>query len=430
MPAFLTSTEQFLLITLTTISINLFWGLGSISLVVYGLLIVYGVIFIALNFKKLQIVRGPAFYLACAYYVYFILASVINQNILKTGPSIIQFFLITIVAFAGISINQIKDVIHKLAKIFTVVGIFVAVMSYVIPAVTYYYPEVVSRLPFGLDESFVWIMGGFPGRADGLIGNANFTSNYMNICAFFSIYLLTTSRDKKWITLSIIDILLAIYVVFILCNSRTSMIVFMCFCFFYACFYYLYAYKEDKNKRKHFYFILGAIAILVLLMILIVAFSPSVKDYVFNKLLRVSSLKDGTGRLGIFKTALELGEGRRLFGFNYLELRAATPGNNSHAHNSFLEILSFGGIPAFVFFTCYFFYSIYIALRNVFTKATVSSEYNLMFILLLCLVLAFFASTMTEADIDRMRLSTACLQMELGFIHVINYQLKKQAKLN
>lgn len=428
MPAFLMSTEQFLLITLTTISFNLFWGLGSISLVVYGLLIAYGVIFIALNIKKLQIVKGPAFYLACAYYVYFILASVINQNILKTGPSIIQFFLITIVAFAGISLNQIKDVIRKLAKVFTVVGIFVAVMSYVIPAVTYYFPELVSQLPFGLDESFVWIMGGFPGRADGLIGNANFTSNYMNICAFFSIYLLTTIKDKKWVVLSVIDILLAIYVVFILCNSRTSMLVFMCFCFFYACFYYLYAYKEDKNKRKHFYFIMGAIAILVLLMILIVAFSPSAKDYVFNKLLRVSSLKDGTGRLGIFKTALKLGEGRRLFGFNYLELRAATPGNNSHAHNSFLEILSFGGIPAFVFFTCYFFYSIYIALRNVFTKATVSSEYNLMFILLLCLVLAFFASTMTEADIDRMRLSTACLQMELGFIHVINYQLKKQEK--
>ena len=117
MPAFLMSTEQFLLITLTTISFNLFWGLGSISLVVYGLLIAYGVIFIALNIKKLQIVKGPAFYLACAYYVYFILASVINQNILKTGPSIIQFFLITVVAFAGISLNQIKDVIRKLAII-------------------------------------------------------------------------------------------------------------------------------------------------------------------------------------------------------------------------------------------------------------------------------------------------------------------------
>ena len=95
MPLFLRDTRIFLLVTFMSIAVIQIDIFGVLGLIVYGLLIAYGVVFIAVNFKNLHLLKHPIFYIACAYYLYFILAGIINKNFSYTGPALIQFYVLT-----------------------------------------------------------------------------------------------------------------------------------------------------------------------------------------------------------------------------------------------------------------------------------------------------------------------------------------------
>ena len=113
----LNNVSIFLLVTIMSIAIIQIDIFGILGLVVYGLLIAYGIIFIAVNYKKLNLLKHPIVYIAFAYYFYFIFAGIVNGNVTYTGPSLIQFFILTIVAFSVRPVSDIKKEFGTLANV-------------------------------------------------------------------------------------------------------------------------------------------------------------------------------------------------------------------------------------------------------------------------------------------------------------------------
>lgn len=421
MPLFLRDTRIFLLVTIMSIAVIQIDIFGVLGLIVYGLLIAYGVVFIAVNFKNLHLLKHPIFYVACAYYLYFILVGIINKNFSYTGPALIQFFILTIVAFSVRPIDEIRKDFGILSKYLTVMGLIVSISSLLICYITYYLPGFVSILPETIKANFIRFTGAFPSRATGVIGNANRSAGYLYICALFALYLIVTNKTRKWVIPAIVNICLAFYTTYIVFTSRTYMLCLLITLpgFFIA--YFLSKYRTKIFKQKLFYLIVGIVLVAILLFVFACIISAEARDYILNHIVRVSSLSDGTGRLGIYKTSLELWKEHKMLGYYYRKLHDLT--GVTHAHNIFIEVLASGGLPSFIFFCIFMIYTVYVAIRNVFTKNSISKETRLLICLLISYLVGYLLTGMTGGDINRMMYTTVILPSVMCSTHVVRHQL-------
>lgn len=428
MPLFLRDPRIFLLVTFMSIAVIQIDIFGVLGLIVYGLLIAYGVVFIAVNFKNLHLLKHPVFYIACAYYLYFILANVINGSFNLRGPSIVQYFLLCVVAFSVRPADEIRRDVITVAKFMTVIGIIQAVFCIFAALLLYNAPQFVDNTPEFFSALIHEVADGFPVRASGLVQNANLTAGYEFVSGILSFFLLLNyAKNREWIWPAIINIALAIYIVFVYCASRTYMLAGMSFSLAFLVLYYFGVCRENEKQRKIFHVCLICIFALIVIAIMILVCSPAVRDFLLNRVLRIDSLSTGSGRLNIWKTSIELGKGNRLFGISYEALEDATGFSNTH--NSLLEMLAFGGIPTLVLFIIYYLYTLFVA-GKVILKGKMDSQTMLFFCFLVAYILGHFVAGMTESDINRLKMTTLLFSISMGFIHVINYQLKKHEKLN
>ena len=230
-----------------------------------------------------------------------------------------------------------------------------------------------------------------------------------------------TYQNKKWKYISCINYILSIYIVFIFCNSRSFTLALISSTIIFVFLYFLHVYRYDKQKIKVFKIIIICAVILFSILLISILCIPQFRTFVFDRIIRVTSLSDGSGRLEIYRTALEMGKGNRVFGYSFKDLEAIT--GRSHAHNIFIELLSFGGIPSLLLFCIFFFYTGFVAIKNIFAKNT-SKECCILSIFILAYGVGYFICGLVESDINRMRMTTVCLQLALGFTHVIAYNLK------
>lgn len=419
--ALLKDIKTFLIVSISVISVIQIEVFGTFGLIMYGLLIAYGIVFILLNFRELNILYKPISIIAFAYYFYFILADCINGNFVLTGPSLIQYLILLVIAFSIRPTSQLNSTILSIAKIMTIMGIIVSLSSVFIALLTYYFPSLITKLPQYFTNICITSTGSFPGRASGVLGNANITGGYSFVCAIFSIYLMFTYQNKKWKYISCINYILSIYIVFIFCNSRSFTLALISSTIIFVFLYFLHVYRYDKQKIKVFKIIIICAVILFSILLISILCIPQFRTFVFDRIIRVTSLSDGSGRLEIYRTALEMGKGNRVFGYSFKDLEAIT--GRSHAHNIFIELLSFGGIPSLLLFCIFFFYTGFVAIKNIFAKNT-SKECCILSIFILAYGVGYFICGLVESDINRMRMTTVCLQLALGFTHVIAYNLK------
>ena len=421
---FFTNTSTILLTTMMAIAIIQIDIFGTLGLFVYGLLIAYGIIFIIVNFKNLNIIKHPIFYIACAYYIYFILAEIINGNFTYTGPSLIQFFILTIIAFRVRTIDEIKKDFKILAKYLTIMGLIVSISSILICIVTYYIPDFVYKLPEEIKNNFLRFTGNFPQRATGVIGNANRSAGYIYICSLFALYLIVIDRRKIWVIPAVTNILLAFYSTFIIFASRTYMVCLLITLpgFFIA--FLLSQYRMKIFKQKKFYITACAILFMILCIILIYSISDTARNYILNHIIRIGSLSTGSGRLEIYKTSINLWENHKLFGYNYMDLYNIT--GVTHAHNIFIEVLASGGLPSFILFSIFMIYTIYIALKNVFIKNKISTETRFLICLLISYMIGYLFTGMTGGDINRMMYTTVILPSVMCSSYIIREQINKE----
>lgn len=430
MPLLLSDIRAFIMISVIALSILQIEIFGTLGLVIYGLLIAYGIVFIAINFKKLNILTGPAFYIACAYYLYFLLASVINGGYTDFASPLLQFFILVVVAFSIKPVEEIREDIVAISKFMTVMGIIVSASSLLICLFTYYCPDALAALPSVVKDYFEVFTGSFPSRASGIMGNANMTGDFSFACFLFSMYLLVSQKNIKWLVACLINLVLSAYLVFFLCASRTCMLGIVCAV---ICFVVFYTYSVIRTygeaQRKRFFTVLAVLCILAILLVIICFCIPSIRNFLLDRVIRIDSLSTGSGRIEVFQKSIELGEGRRIFGYNVSEeLRLVTSSRAPHAHNIFLEALAAGGIPTLVLFCILLIYSGLISLKNCFVR-NLKIEDRVLFCFILTFYVGYVVCGMTAALINRMRISVVCLQLMLGYTHVISYQIKKGYKL-
>ena len=412
--------HSFLLVTVSCLLLLNLNFLGTLGLVIYGIMIAYSAFFFILNYKKRQdFCKKPfIFYFIIAYYSYFLFAVFINGSFSYNGPALIQLFLLYLIVILRQNNAEILEDIKSVAKILTVFGLIAGIGSIGIAIFTYYYPEAVSLLPEKIGEVFFNMTQGFPLRLAGYRYHPNGTAQACFTSLMFSIYLLSIADSSKWKVLSLLNCFIAVYLIVIATNSRTNIVCLALFLFLYFIIYFFVLNKENKQLNK----IKNSIVIitlgLLLVFSLIVFFYEPAKEFLFSRVLRVSSIKDASGRDDVYKIAYELGQGHRILGYDMHQLRVA--GNVDHAHNLFLQLLSAGGIPTLALFCISFFITIFFATKNLIRiKHDLSiRKLNCFFF---CFIICYFIQGIPEiSGVDNMSPFAICSQIIFAYINVID----------
>lgn len=420
MKLFLHDTHTYLVITITAIIAMLFNVLGVIpTFIVYTLLIAYGVIFFLLNIRKKSILTKPIFFIMVAYYLYFLFAVSLNGTIWQTGFAIIQLFLISLISYFIKPNEEIESDIEIAAKIMTIASLIMVISSLAVTLFTYTHIELVNTLPEIIKSRLIKVTGSFPRRMAGFHYHPNKTAEFCMTGSLFSSFLFIKSSKKEWKIFSMLNILLSFYTIFVLTNSRTAMVGYVGSI---GAFFLLYLFLLNKDKKRKLVFTIVFITIVILLA-LILLFSESFSSFVFNNVLRVSSLSTASGRDSVYKVAFELGKGHRLFGYNINLLEEAIA---PHAHNIYLQLLSFAGAPGLILFCLYFFYTSVIAVKNIFDRRFTETEKKLN-CFLACYIFCYFLVGIPEiAGVDSYNAISIHIQIVLAYVNLLHYNVKNQ----
>ncbi len=425
MKKILNDIHLYLIITLTSLSILLFNVFGFFGIIVYGLLVIYGFLFFLFNVKSKHILKTPPLYVMIAYYAYFCIALCINGAILQRGFTMAQLFLLSLISFFIRPNEDLEYDIKQLSKIMTIASIVMSCSSIAIAFFTYMRQETVSAFPEYIRNIFFTVTGNFPTRMAGFSYQPNLTAEFCLISTMFSVFLIVSKPSKLWKVCSVLNIIASIFTIFVATSSRTSMVCILAFFFIFFCLF-MYINKENMQFKRKMIYILLCLGFVVLLVLILFFASESFRNFVRNHVIRVSSLSTASGRDSVYKVAFELGKGHRLFGYNESNLAERIA---PHAHNMYLQLLSFAGIPGLLLYCIYLGCTVYLAFKNFFDK---SFSYNVK--LLNCLFLSFVLCYLLygipeEAGVNRIKAISIYAQVIFGFIHVLHYNIKHESNI-
>lgn len=407
----------FILLLILQLGIFGFWGL-----IVYWIIFLYAIACIIINGKSKHFCKSIVFYSGIVYYIIALLAPLINGGFTRIGTHIAQLFAILLLCFINRETDELENDIISISKIMITAGFIVCTMSLILSISVTFFPECINSLPSKISNYINKRSGSLFGRINGLAGNANSTACFCYIGAVFSIYLIFNKPNKTWKVLSISNICLSAYIIFIATASRTNMLSFISFSIVFITSYYLVAQRKRNDYKKTFYKILFVTVVLIILFILLLLVIPSFRNYVLTKIVRVSSLSDGSNRLTVYKTAWSYGKGNRILGFNNRKFYDQT--GFSHTHNAFLEVLSFSGLFGLIPFLFFSFTSIFYAIKNLIIY---SKTHNNKLKTMVCFFVAFMAGYVFNALIENGTINRlgppmfAVLQIVIGYTSQIFY---------
>ena len=420
--------HRFYLIVISVCTLLSFNFLGEFGLVVYGVLLLYSVILFFYN-KKMELYRPWILYVLIAYYIYFFIASCVNGSVVKYfGASCIQLLFLSLITFYRRDVDSCVNDFISIAKLSIILSLIMNIGSLVIGISVYFFPEMINGLPQFISGFFKNVAGNFPIRLAGFAFQPNSSARVCLLGTIFSIYLLTCEekQNRKWYALAISNIIISLYYIVFATNSRTSLIVLFIFSVSYLFIYAFILKKGNKNILKIILLIAVILLALIVLVIIAISISPEIKEFLLNDIFRVSTISTGTGRTTVFKTALELGKGNRLFGFYPGELKERV--GVTSTHNLFLELLSYGGIPSLVLYAIFFFYTLYVSYKNMKCNTIVLRERALCS-LFFCYILSYFVCGMAE-NVSVMGSEEFGLisTLILCSTNMIRYEISKSAK--
>ena len=410
--------HTYLVLTFAVIACLQFNLFGKVGLFVYGLLVAYGMLFFVLNIRIRRLCATLGLYIAIAYYCYFILAECINGKWTRGGASLLQLLALTLVMSFSRSKDEQEYDIRTIAKILTVAGIAMCTGSLLISLVAFHFPGLVDDLPSSVGSYMRMVRGAFPSRMTGMAGNANVTGGFCLVCLMFSTYLLSVDRRTAWKWLSAADIIIALFTIFLLNASRTSMLSAMVFLMTFFFNYFLSLRKWEMEMMRIFRIILIAGGGLAIVMLLLFLTCSPFHDFILDHMIRESSLRTGSGRTDVYTAVIELAKDNPIFGFSHIELAKNNAPGTTSAHNVFLHALAFSGIPGLVLFTTWILYTMVVAIRNfsIYKKDSVGKGAICCFFM--CFLFAYLAYGMTEdCSLDGMKMISVCTQMVMAYTH-------------
>ena len=415
--------HTYLLVTISTLLALYLNFFGTIGLVLYGLLISYSIIFIFSNYRRMEQYKNLplVFFVIVAYYCYYILAVSINGSFSYNGPAIIQLFLLSYICFFREDESKMVNDVNSISKIFTIFGLAMGIGSFGIAVFTLFFPDIVNTFPSAVAKSFNSIKGSFPyGRLAGLRKYPNPTALACLTSIVFSFYLISIEHRKRWLISALFNIVLGGYLIVVATNSRTNMVCLVAFALCYYVFYFFVLYKDDNKKRK-IRNIIAAILLLIIIILFVVILicSNSVRDFFFNHVFRISSIKDASGRDDVYKITYDLGKGKRLFGINMNEYMETTELPN--AHNIYLQLLTAGGIPSLILFCIWFFFTFFAAFKNLFSKEEPKEIQNLNCFFVSFIICYFLQGIPETGGVDIMSPFSIAAQIIFAYIDLIYF---------
>ena len=422
---------KYIFVALTAICILLFRIFGTPGLIVYGLLIFGGIAVLACSQKKTPFYVCAAFWIAVLYYAYYIIAILINGSFTTIGPPVMQFFLLTLAGFTLRSNKEIQGNITAIAKVFTIAGITMGLLSFGASAVTFFLPAFVDQLPLWLHDLMHLVKGNFPVRMTGFARNAALTAEYVYMSTCLSIFLLLQQPTRKWVLFCVANIIISTFTVFILTATRTSMLALITFIGVGYVSYLLHLFhnKDDNKFRLHLTIAISVVMIGILLFCVVMIF-PQSREFFIKRVLRIDSLATGSGRLGVYVEAFHAGKGHRLFGISIDTLIQSTTLHVPHAHNNFLESLTIGGIPSLVFYTAFVIVSLVTAFRLVWRTRKLPFQESILPVFILCILASQLVYGMTECNIDRIGMSSSFYSLAIALVHIISHNHPKEKTKN
>lgn len=402
---------------------------GIPGLFIYGFIFIYPIACMIINKKPNLFCKSITFYSGIIYYIAALIAPIINGGFNRIGTYIAQLFVFMLMAFTNRKDSELEKDIDSLAKIMLIAGFIMCTGSIFLSILVTFYPEFTKNLPSVIYDYVMQHSSSFSDRIIGLTDNPNTTACYCYVGASFSIYMLFNNPNKTWKGLSIANICLSAYIIFIATASRTTMLSFLSFSIVFIVSYYLVIHKNTLEYRKIFKKFLVISLLFVFLLIILLITVPDFRRFILNNVIRISSLSDGSNRLTVYKTAWEYGKGKRLLGFSSREFYDQT--SFSHTHNALLEVLSFAGLIGFVPFLIFAFSSIYFAIENLRQCNTLISDDK--FKTVICFFMAFIVgyifNAMTEnGSVNRLVPISVVLQLVIGYTSQIYYGHIKIAK--
>ncbi len=408
-------------ITIATLVALLFNLLGSVGLIIYGILILFSCFFFIANIRRQNFLFSISSISAITFYLYFILALFINGSYSLYASSVFQFFLLTIISFYIRNNEDLLSDIYMIAKIYIIASLIMGLGSILVSVITTLCPNLINLLPELIKNKFYKITGTFPNRIGGFTENPNTTAILCTVGFTLSILISTSTKvSKKWKIISLFNILISLYMVFIATCSRTSMITCFIFAVSYFALYFLSLNRKNPVKRKIFRLtiILGILVVCIFLLALLI--SPDFRNYFFNHIIRVDSLATGSQRIPLYKKALELVKDNLAFGYNIKDL------GYPHAHNLLLQVLSFSGVPGLILFCIYALSTLIVAIKNITSKSMLIYEIRMLNCFCLSFLLCFMAYGITEGGaLTNMRAISIFAPVVFGFTNVINNNISK-----
>lgn len=413
---------KYIYITLLAICILQFKVFGTPGLIVYGLLIFWGIGVMAYCQKHRLFHSCLSFWLAVLYYGYYLFAIIINGSFFVIGSSVLQLFLLTLACFTLRTDAEINDNIIAVAKAFSIAGISMCILSLIVSAVTLFLPSIVNQFPSRLINLMYYVKGSFPVRMTGFVGNANGTAGYVYITACLSFFLIAQKPKIKWIVIAIGNIILSAITVFYLTASRTSMLALITFIGVGYVSYLLHLFhnKNDNKFRLHLTIAISVVMISILLFCVVMLF-PQSREFFIKRVLRIDSLATGSGRLCLYLETLNAGKGHRLFGISIDTLTQSTTSHVSQAHNNFLQALTIGGIPSLFFYTAFVTASLVTAFRLVWRTRKLPFQESILPVFILCMLVSQLVYGMTEGVMDRVGVSATLYTLAMALVHVVSH---------
>ena len=353
MKKIISNSPSFLIISITLIALLVPQPFNDLNRgIIYGIILVYGAIFCTYNIKRIFSNRSWLFWLGIAFYLETTLAYCINGNIMKVGFAHLQYLFIYLAASILNKDDDLTYEFNKLSRIFTVLGIGMALCSYLTMYLKLYYPDFIQTLPSELAR-MINNSGTLIDNNTRLIGfaiNSNLTGNFCALSAILSFYLLIKERSIKWKITSLIDILLCLNIIFLRCASRTAMMLFIAFPLFLLLI--LLSITKNKKTRKIFKYAILILTTVLLITLIIFTCNKSLRTFFLDRIIRIDTLKSGSGRINLFTKSFAITEGHKLWGINkqvFIDAFGVTS-----PHNSYLELMVHAGLPAMLLFIAFY----------------------------------------------------------------------------
>lgn len=419
-----------LIFVLTFLRFSFLSFLGPTSLVIYGIILVYSIIFFLWNLSKKELYTPWIFFVVICFYLYHLLSVCINGGVIRYGSALLQLLFICLISFYNRPVDSyIKDFI-SISKILIVLSLGMSIGSLLVGLFVYFSPDKINNLPEAVSFYLRNVSGRFPVRLTGLAWQPNSSARLCLMGSIFSIYLITCEdrQSIKWKVLAIINLVFSLFFIAILTNSRTSLIVLLSFAAIYG---FIYAFRIKKGNifvAKIIIFVAIALLAFVILFFIAISLSPEIRDFLINDIFRVSSISTGTGRTTVFKTAFDLLKGKWLFGFDTDELHEKV--NVYSTHNLFLEVLAYGGFPSLIMYCVFFFYTFHVAWKNLKSKNIITSN-KVFFCFLFCYIISYFICGIAEnANVNGAEEMSLIAQIVFCCTHVCNYNMAKEDERN